>query len=157
MELRSELMEMPGEWNLRWLYAAGEVGTKYITELRDHARIMATKCPECGRILVPPQAYCERCFVSIKDNWVELEPKGTLEVFTIVNTQFPGQRKPPFVLGYFRIGGASATLPHFLEGIDLSDIDKAKREIHVGMPVRVVFREKREGKLSDFYLEPIKE
>ena len=33
---------------------------------------------------------------------------------------------------------------------------KARKEIEVGMAVKVVFKEKREGRLSDFHMEPIK-
>ncbi len=156
MDQKIELLEIAGMWNLPWVYAAGEVGSKYIVELRDNARIMATKCPECGRVLLPPRSFCERCFVSIKDHWVELEPEGTLEAFTIVTVPFPDQRPPPHIVGYFRIGGASTNIPHFLEGVDLSDIEKAKSEIWVGMPVKVVFRDQRVGKLTDFYIEPLR-
>ena len=157
MEQKLELIEMPGKWDLPWVYAAGEVGSKYIVELRDNARIIATKCPECGRVLLPPRSFCERCFISLKGHWVELEPKGTLEAFTIVTMAFPEQRPPPYIIGYFRIGAASTNIPHFLEGVDLSDIEKAKSEIWVGMPVKVIFREQREGSAADFYIEPLRE
>jgi uncharacterized OB-fold protein len=155
-EMQQELLEMPGKWDLPWLYAAGKVGSKYITALRDEARILATKCPDCGRVLLPPKAYCERCFVSCKDNWVELEPKGTLVSYAIVTLPFPGEREPPFIVGYFNINGATTNIPQFLEGVDLSDVEKARKEIHVGMPVKVVFKEKREGRLSDFHMEPVR-
>jgi uncharacterized OB-fold protein len=157
MEQKADLLEMPGKWDLPWVYAAGEVGSKYIAELRDNARIMATKCPQCGRVLLPPRSFCERCFVSLKGHWVELEPKGTLVGFTIVTVPFPEQREPPYIVGYFRIGGASTTFPHFLEGVDLTDIEKARSELWAGMPVKVVFREQRVGSMTDFYIEPLRE
>ena len=157
MEQMPELIQMPGKWDLPWVYAAGEVGSRYIVELRDNARIVATKCPKCGRVLLPPRSFCERCFVSLKGHWVELEPKGTLEAFTIVTTVFPEQRPPPYIIGYFRIGGASTNIPHFLEGVDLSDIERAKSEIWVDMPVKVIFREQRVGSAADFYIVPLRD
>ena len=155
MTQKPELIEMPSKWDLSWIYAAGEVGSKYITELRDNARIMATKCHQCGRVLLPPRSYCERCFIPLND-WVELEPEGTLEAFTIVTVPFPDEREPPYVVGYFKIGQASTNIPHFLEGVDLSDIEKAKSEIQVGMRVKVVFRDQRTGSTTDFYVEPFR-
>jgi uncharacterized OB-fold protein len=86
-----------------------------------------------------------------------LEPTGTLVGFTIVTVPFPEQREPPYIVGYFRIGGASTTFPHFLEGVDLTDIEKARSELWAGMPVKVVFREKRVGSMTDFYIEPVRE
>jgi uncharacterized OB-fold protein len=155
MEQKDDLLKIPGMWDLPWVYAAGEIGSKYIAELRDNARLMATKCPECGRVLLPPRSFCERCFISLKGHWVELEPSGTLEAFTIVAVPFPGEREAPYIVGYFRIGEASTNIPHFLEGVDLSNIDKAKSKVWVGMPVKVVFREKRVGSMTDFYIEPL--
>ena len=155
MTQKPELIEMPSKWDLSWVYAAGKVGSKYITELRDNARIMAIKCHQCGRVLLPPRSYCERCFVPLND-WVELKPEGTLEAFTIVTVPFPDEREPPYIVGYFKIGQASTNIPHFLEGVDLSDIEKAKSEIHIGMRVKVIFRDQRIGSTTDFYIEPLK-
>jgi len=155
MTQKPELIEMPSKWDLSWVYAAGKVGSKYITELRDNARIMATKCHQCGRVLLPPRSYCERCFVPLND-WVELKPEGTLEAFTIVTVPFPDEREPPYIVGYFKIGQASTNIPHFLEGVDLSDIEKAKSKIQIGMRVKVIFRDKRTGSTTDFYIEPLR-
>ena len=155
MTQKPELIEMPSKWDLSWVYAAGKVGSKYITELRDNARIMAIKCHQCGRVLLPPRSYCERCFVPLHD-WVELKPEGTLEAFTIVTVPFPDEREPPYIVGYFKIGQASTNIPHFLEGVDLSDIEKAKSEIQIGMRVKVIFRDQRIGSTTDFYIEPLK-
>ncbi|MBM3131950.1 MAG: Zn-ribbon domain-containing OB-fold protein [Chloroflexi bacterium] len=157
MAQRADLLEIPGTWDLPWTYAAGEVGSRYIEELRDNARMMATKCPGCGRVLLPPKSFCERCFVSLKGHWVELEPSGTLEAFAIVTIPFPEQREPPYVVGYFKIGNASTNILHFLEGVDLSDPDKAREKLHIGMPVKVIFKEKREGRMTDFYIVPAEE
>ncbi len=154
MEEKAELLEIPGTWDLPWMYAAGEVGSRYIEELRDNARLMGTKCPECSRVQLPPKSFCERCFVSLKDHWVEVEPKGTLEAFAVVTLPFPETREPPYVVGYFKIGGASTNILHFLEEIDLTDPDKAREELYIGMPVEVRFREEREGRMMDFYIVP---
>lgn len=151
-----ELLSVPGEWNLPYNYSAGETVSKFLTEIRDHGRIIATKCAQCNRVLMPPRSYCERCFISIKDSWVELPPKGTLEAFTIVTSKFEGFPDPPYVICYIKLEGADTTIPHFLQGIDLSDIGKARQAIKIGMPVRLVFKDKKErqGRMTDFYVKP---
>jgi uncharacterized OB-fold protein len=105
---------------------------------------------------MPPRSYCERCFISIKDNWVELPPRGTLEAFTVVTSRFEGLPDPPYVICYIKLEGADTTFPHFLKGVDLSNIKKARQTIKVGMPVRLIFKDraKREGRMTDFHVEP---
>jgi len=156
MSNKVELLSVPGEWNLPYNYSAGETVSKFLIEIRDNARIIATKCQQCNRVLMPPRSYCERCFVSIKDNWVELPPKGTVEAFTLVVNKFEGLPDPPYVICYIKLDGADTTIPHFLTGIDLSDAERARQEIKLGMPVRLVFKDKaqREGRMTDFRVEP---
>jgi len=156
MSNKVELLSVPGEWSLPYSYSAGETVSKFLVEIRDNARIIATKCPQCNRVLMPPRSYCERCFVSIKDNWVELPPKGTLEAFTLVTNKFEGLPDPPYVICYIKLEGADTTIPHFLTGVDLSDPEKARQKIKVGMPIRLVFKDKkeREGRMTDFRVEP---
>jgi hypothetical protein len=156
MSNKAELLSIPGEWNLHYNYSAGETVSKFLIQIRDNARIMATKCEQCNRVFLPPRSYCERCFVSIKGHWCELPPKGTLEAFTIVTSPFEGLPNPPYIICYIRLEGADTTFPHFLTGVDLSDVKKARQEIRVGMPVHLIFkgRQEREGRMTDFRVEP---
>ena len=156
MSNKVELLTIPGKWELAYNYAAGETVSKFLVELRDNARILATKCKLCNRVLVPARSYCERCFISIKDSWVELPPRGTLEAFTIVATKFEGLPDPPYVICYIKLDGADTSIPHFLKGVDLSNIEEARERIKVGMRVRLIFKDKeqREGRMNDFWVEP---
>jgi uncharacterized OB-fold protein len=156
MQNKVQLLTVPGKWDLTYNYSAGETISRFLNELRDKGKIIATKCWQCNRVLLPPRSFCERCFVPIKDNWVELSPKGTLEAFTIVTSKFEGLPDPPYVICYIKLEGADTSFPHFLTGIDLSDTDKARQKIKVGMSVHLVFKDrgKREGRMSDFRVEP---
>ena len=51
--------------------------------------------------------------------------------------------------------GSATAIPHSLTGIDLTDIEKVRKELSVGMPVRAVFKERgeREGRITDFRIE----
>lgn len=158
MEREIESIEVPGRWEVPFLHDIGETASKFFIEIRDNARIMATKCPECGRVLLPPRSFCERCFVSLKEHWVELKPEGTLEAFTVITGEysFSGMPKPPYVMCLVRLGGASTSIPQMLLGLDLSDPGKAAQELKVGMPVKVVFKQQREGRIDDFHVELIR-
>ena len=158
MSNKGEFLVIPGKWEIPYEYSAGETFSKFFIELRDNARIMATRCFQCERILLPPRSFCERCFIPVKDNWVKLDPIGELRAFTIVTSKFSGQPDPPYVVCYVTLGGSTTAIPHFLNGVDLSDIDKAKNDIKIGMAVRAVFKEraKREGRMTDFSIEVMK-
>ncbi len=87
------------------------------------------------------------------DEWVDVGLTGTLEIFTIVATQFPGLPPPPFVIAYVTLDGASTAILNHVEGVDLSDIDAAARKL-MGKPrVRVCFAPHREGRITDFHFE----
>lgn len=151
-------IEVPARWEVPFLHDIGETSSKFLIELRDNARIMATKCPECGRVLLPPRSFCEQCFVSLKNHWIELETTGTIEAFTIVTDQysFAGMPEPPYVICLVKLGESSTAIPQVLRGLDLSNPERAASELKVGMPVRVVFEDKREGKIEDIHVELVK-
>lgn len=142
-----ELMRIKGAWNIPYSYSAGATATRFFRELRDAQRILATKCPRCERVLVPPRPFCERCFVAT-DEWLEVGPSGTVETFTITYATFVGLRKPPFAIALIRLDGASTALAHFLD-VDISDphalFDRVKR----GLRVAPVFRSERTGSVLD--------
>jgi uncharacterized OB-fold protein len=158
MQREIESIEVPARWEVPYLHDIGETTSRFLMELRDNARLMATKCPECGRVLLPPRSFCERCFVSLKEQWVEIRPEGILVAFTIVTGEysFSGMPRPPYVLCLAKLGEASTSIPQMLLGVDLSDPRKAAEGLKVGMPVRAVFKEQREGRITDFYIEPAK-
>lgn len=158
MQREIEGIEKSARWEIPYSHDIGETASRFFLELRDNARIVATKCPQCGRVFLPPRSFCERCFVSLKEHWIELSPEGTLEAFTIVTEDysFSSMPKPPYVLCLVKLGQASTCLAQLLLGVDLSNPRKAAQELKVGMPVRVVFKEHREARINDFHVELIR-
>lgn len=147
-----ELITIPTIWDFAYSYFAGETASRFFNTLRDEGRILGTKCPDCQRVLVPARSYCDACFVTA-DEWVEVGSEGVLEIFTIVGTQFPGLPPPPFVMGYITIDGADTALLNNVSGVDLTDIDAASERLLKRPRVRVRFKEKREGRITDFHFE----
>lgn len=145
-----ETLSLPYAWSV------GPTGTRFFEAFRNK-RIMGSKCPKCRRVLVPARKFCPRCFVDLKD-WVEVSDEGVLASFTLINYSFSGQpKKPPYLIGMIKLKGADVSFFHFLGGIDLSDPEKACKEVKVGMPVRAKWSGKREGKITDIeYFEPVR-
>jgi hypothetical protein len=106
-------------------------------------------------VLVPPRSFCERCFVAA-DEWVPLQDRGTLDTFTIIYEQFLGMPPPPYCVGLIKLEGADTSLMHYVSGVDMSDLEKAKQNIRVGMKLQAVWKEEREGRISDIlYFKPV--
>ncbi|MFB0561843.1 MAG: Zn-ribbon domain-containing OB-fold protein [Candidatus Lokiarchaeia archaeon] len=149
MKKEEELMKIPGRWNIKYEYAAGRTATRFFREIRDNKRIMGIRCPSCGRVMVPPRDFCERCYVTASE-WVECKPEGVLESFTIVAEQFEGLPEPPYVIAYVKLDGSDTAMVNFLEGVDLSNIQEAAKKLNLGSRVKVIFKDERRGGINDF-------
>lgn len=139
-------------WNLEFNYAAGETASYFFRLLAEKKEIWAKRCPNCKRALLPPRSFCERCFVKTAD-WVKVDPEGQVEAYTIVYEPFEGLPTPPYAIAYVRLNGADTALGNFVRGTDLTDPQQAMKKLHVRAAVRVVFREKPEGRITDFWYE----
>ena len=77
-------------------------------------KILGHKCPECGRVYVPPKGYCPMCVVatSADRDQVEVAARGTVTSFTVVNpVQYQGQKeKSVYVVASILLDGASMTM-----------------------------------------------
>jgi hypothetical protein len=84
--------------------------------------------------------------------WVELRDTGTLLTYTVTRYAVPDIQplEPPFALGIIKLDGATTGLVHMLGEVNLGDIS-------IGMRVKAVFREVREGNYLDIkYFKPIR-
>lgn len=146
---------IPGIWDFEYRYFAGDTASRFFNALRDEGVILGTECPKCKRVLVPARSYCDACYVAT-ERWVDVGPEGTLDIFTIVATQFPGLPAPPFVMGYITLDGAGTALLNHVSGVDLSDIDAAAEVLMRRPRVRATFKDRREGRITDFHFETLK-
>ncbi len=133
----------------KWVY--GTALAKFYTGLKNEAKFYGVKCPKCKKVQCPPKSYCGVCFEECTE-WVELPNIGTLESFTTVYMEFPGQpMKPPYTYGYVKLDGAHTHVYHLIDGIPES-------ELRVGLRVEAVWEspEKRKGNLHDIkYFHPV--
>jgi hypothetical protein len=156
MAVRSEdlgdtgTLKYPSRIKLQYTWHAGKVGSRFYEDLRDHCRIMGTKCARCDWVYVPPRETCPRCYGDIA-GWVELPPTGTLLTYTVTRYAVPGIQplEPPYALGIVKLDGAGSGLVHLLGEIE-------PERITTGMRVEAVFAEERTGRYLDIkYFRPV--
>jgi len=139
-------------WDLSYRHALGETVGRFLGGLAD-GRLLGRRCPGCSRVLLPARAFCDRCHLDTTD-WVDVEPRGELAMFTIVNEPFRNMPTPPYVIAYALLDGADTALLGYLRGVDLTDLAAATTAIRVGLPVRVVFADEPTGRVTDYWFEP---
>jgi len=129
-------------------FATGPAMGRFLRELRDNKRIMANKCPKCGRHQLPPREVCAVCRVEATE-WEELGPEGTVRDFDVVYYASPDPltgdtRETPYVACWADLDGTQGAAPlwHLLDAPDLS-------QVRSGLRVRVVFAEERTGRIED--------
>jgi len=142
MSNRVKPMVLEGKLDLPFSYSAGRTASRFLIALRDAQRIMGTRCPKCRRVIVPAQLFCNECYIDT-DEWVEVEPEGTLKTFTVVNrSESHHPREAPLAYGIIKLDGADTSLVHFLAETDVE-------KLQPGMRVRAVFSKKRMGHILD--------
>jgi uncharacterized OB-fold protein len=133
-----------------YTWSVGEVGSRFLTELRDHKKIYGTRCSKCNTVYLPPKKTCGKCFLNLQE-WLEVGPQGTLVTYTVVHYEtLVMPRKPPFAYGIILLDKASTGLLHLLGEVDIG-------EIKSGIRVEAVFKDERTADIMDIqYFRPIK-
>ena len=133
-------------------YTAGIAGERFFREIKDHARIMGTRCPACDLIYVPATMFCERCFAELEE-WVEVPSRGEVFTYTVLHRDLDEKPlEPPAVLAYVKLAGANGGLVHYLGEIEPD-------QVHIGLEVEAAFKDvaEREGSILDVeYFRPLK-
>lgn len=136
-------LTLKGQIKVPYKWSVGEVGSRFLTTIRDEQRFLANRCPVCGRIFVPPRANCGSCFVAIgADDWLQVGPQGTVTSFTVVSD---GHAIRPvsgdFAYALIRLDGADTAICHLVtENLD---------SLRIGSRVEAVFSPERRGDISD--------
>ena len=128
--------------DMEYSYHAGFYYSRFLKELRDNKRIVGVKCPDCGKVYVPPRIVCRDCFVRMEE-YVSVASEGTLLAYTVTNFSYTdttrGEPKSiPYTAAYIKLDGADSNIVHCL-----NETDEAK--IKAGMRVRAAFSDERTG------------
>lgn len=163
-EERKETIAVEGEWPIGdYVYKAPTL-YKELTEGFKNKKIIGSLCTGCGLVYVPMRSICGRCWRKIEDR-VTVSDKGTVTAFTLSQEVKKGQVKvlgfDPIEQGWLKEGERLIMVFVNFDGTDskyITVLENAKpEEVHIGMRVRVVWKEEPEGKLSDIVgVEPIR-
>jgi uncharacterized OB-fold protein len=132
-------------------YRVGPYITRYLDGFKEK-KILASKCPGCGLVAVPPRKYCGVCN-KVMEETVELGQEGTLENFTVGHvTLEKGKLNPadaPYILGMIKLEGATSQLLARVEGVSPADV-------RTGMKVKAVWKDPVTGDYDDLdHFEPV--
>jgi hypothetical protein len=136
----------------RYMWSAGVAMSRFLNELKN-GRIAATKCNKCGRIMVPPRAFCEQCFKPT-DNWTSVKDTGTINTYSVSFIAGDASRiKEPIIVAIIDLDGASPGM-----GILHKLGEISWKEVKFGMKVKAVWKppEERKGAITDIkYFKPV--
>ncbi|MCK9364079.1 MAG: SCP2 sterol-binding domain-containing protein [Syntrophales bacterium] len=148
-----ELLTLKKTISINQRFATGPVMGKFLRGLKDK-KIYANKCPQCGRLQLPPREVCAECRVRAAD-FVEVGPKGEVRYMDVVYYAMPDPltgvaRETPYGSINIRLDGCKGneTLPHFIRKDQIEKIQMGWNEMQ-GTRVRPVWEENRSGDIWD--------
>ncbi len=110
--------------------------SRFLRALAD-GRLVAERCPACGKVYIPPRGACPTDGVPTADE-VELPDHGIVTTFCVVNVPYPGQRvAPPYVAAAVLLDGADIPLAHLILGCEPD-------EVRMGLRVRAAWKPRQE-------------
>lgn len=142
-----EIGTWPGEIPVRFAYTAGVAGERFLRELKESGRLLATRCSTCRYTYLPPRLYCERCLGELSE-WLEAGPQGTVQACTAVYQDMEGRPlEAPVTVALIQLDGADGLLVHRVTG----DVKNGTRVEPVLKPPA-----KRQGSITDIdHFRPI--
>jgi uncharacterized OB-fold protein/putative sterol carrier protein len=148
-----ELLVLKKTISVNQKFSTGPIMGKFLKGLKDK-KIYANKCPQCGRLQLPPREVCAECRVRAAD-FVEVGPKGEVRYMDLVFYAMPDPltgvaRETPYGSINILLDGCKGneTLPHFLRKDQLEKIQNGWHE-KKGTRVRPVWEENRIGDIWD--------
>jgi len=103
-------------------------------------RLVVAQCGTCGTCRMPPTPFCPAC-QSQQIDWKTLSGLGEIYTYTIVDRAIlPGMAEHlPYVPAVITLEGGGGV--RLISNV----VDVALTELAIGMPVRVVWDDQREG------------
>ena len=131
MNLSEPVTTMAGPLRMDYTYVAGAGRSMFLRGLAER-RMLARRCPGCAQVYLPSPQFCSRCLQPLGAPF-ELDGRGTVSTFCMVNFPFPGQvYEPPYVVAHIRMDGADTRLMHLVREV-------APERVQIGMRVEPVW------------------
>ncbi len=152
-----ELLTLKKTISVNQRFATGPVFGKFLKGLKDK-KILAIKCPVCGRLQSPPREACAICRVK-NDEWVEIGPKGEMRMMEYCYYASPDPltgeiRETPYgAIGILLDGCKDEEV--FWHLLNSEQLDQVKMgsvfngKVKHGTRLRPVWNENRMGNIED--------
>ncbi len=147
-----DILEVRYEYRGEYLVSYGET-SKFFREVLLNKQLYGSQCPSCRKVWMPPREHCSDCYVETQ--WVPFSGQGTVLSCTycfyasINEEEMEAFGDIPFVLAVIKLDEADTCFLH--------NVVARQRRVGViktGTRIHVAWKEKREGKVSDFYFVP---
>ncbi len=152
-EAPEELLVLKKIISVNQRFATGAVMGKFLRGLQEK-KIYANRCPQCGRIQVPPREICAECRVRCEE-FVEVGPKGNVRLLDTAYYASPDPltgetRETPYGMVYILLDGCSGqeVFAHFIRDDQIDRIKMGWNE-KKGTIVRPVWAENPTGRVTD--------
>ena len=123
-------------------YTLGIAGERFFKAFRDERIILASKCPKCGELFLPPKIYCETCFEEASD-WTPVSGPGYIKSYTIVHYSLDDQQlDEPEVVAVIGWHGVRGSIIHRLAEVRPGTVE-------IGLAVEPVWATERSGSPND--------
>ncbi|MBI4229958.1 MAG: Zn-ribbon domain-containing OB-fold protein [Planctomycetes bacterium] len=147
-----KILSVPGETGAKYAWDTGAAIGRYLEGLKA-GKILGIRCRDCDRTVVPPRAFCEKCFGEAVET-VQLPDTGTVNTFSLCYVTWDVQRlQHPMIPAVVDIDGTNprAGILHLLDRVHPD-------EVRIGMRVQAVWKapDQREGAITDImYFRPL--
>jgi uncharacterized OB-fold protein len=122
---------VPTPFRMDYTYVAGVGRSAFLRGLAER-RLLARRCPVCEQVYLPPPEFCSRCLSRLAEPF-ELDGRGVVSTFCVVNFPFPGQTiEPPYVVAHIQVHGAATRMMHLVREVPLD-------EVRIGLEVEPVW------------------
>ena len=136
---------------LEYHYTAGVAGEEFRRELKDHGKLLTSKCPKCKTNYLPARMFCPSCFVETRDRTTITKP-GYVYSYTAVSEDRSGVKlHEPVLVALVKFDGVTGGIVHQLK-LDIPE------KVAIGLKVEPALRERnaRTGALTDIlYFKPL--
>jgi uncharacterized OB-fold protein len=123
---------------LEYAFTAGEATSRFLRGIAEK-RILGERCPECGKVMLPPRGSCPTDGVATSEQ-VELADRGIVTTYCVVNVKFSGSAMElPYVCASVLPDGGDMGLFGLVQEIPFD-------QIRMGMRVEAVWVDEAERK-----------
>lgn len=144
------------EPDLRYSWDNGYALTTYLDGFKKGS-IRASRCSECGRMMVPARPFCELCNLRHVSEYYDLGGTGTVKTYTLSHVNWDSSMLPKGQVNIFAVIEMDGCPEDMGLVHRLGDVKP--EDVHIGMRVKAVWKaaKDREGGVLDVkYFRPMK-